>query len=74
MTVAAIAILGKEARWRALPPTVLALMWRPFAQNDPILVRAFGQEDELRFHLIAHTALDFGPCGFDLSLCGPPPG
>ena len=27
--------------------------------NNPLYIRAFGSHDQLRFHFIVHTALDF---------------
>ena len=28
-------------------------------QNNPLYIKAYGQHDQLRFHFIVHTALDF---------------
>ena len=29
------------------------------AQNNPLYIKAYGQHDQLRFHFIVHTSLDF---------------
>lgn len=44
-------------------------------QNHPILIRTFGQQEEIKYHYIAHTSLDvidersqsYSPADFSLS-------